>query len=66
MTVAPFLIRVEKGEPDEAELGALAAVLIGRASAPPPVHPPTEPAGWRRPERSPGFTGPRTWRDDPR
>ncbi|MEU1282574.1 acyl-CoA carboxylase epsilon subunit [Streptomyces sp. NPDC005805] len=61
------LIRVHRGAPTADELAALTAVLLaGTAAAG------AEPedvsrrqravARWRRPERSTGFDGPRTWR----
>ncbi|MFP3992306.1 acyl-CoA carboxylase epsilon subunit [Streptomyces sp. E11-3] len=65
--VDAHLIRVAKGNPSEAELAALTAVLLARAA-----HTGAEPddvsrgqravARWRRPERVRGFAGPRTWR----
>ncbi|MFF3753456.1 acyl-CoA carboxylase epsilon subunit [Streptomyces sp. NPDC002018] len=66
----PLLLRIEKGEPDLLELGAVTAVLLQRLTAPAP-----ETGGrararavarWRRPERSRDFPGPRTWQDSPR
>ncbi|MET8539614.1 acyl-CoA carboxylase subunit epsilon [Kitasatospora sp. NPDC004799] len=63
----PPLLRVERGRPDPTELGALVTVLYARLAAaqeqpPEPGHPS---AHWRRPERAPGFRGPRTWRHSP-
>ncbi|MFE4171438.1 acyl-CoA carboxylase subunit epsilon [Streptomyces sp. NPDC056909] len=65
---APLLLRIEKGEPDLHELGAITAVLLQRLTA---AAPETEgraraAARWRRPERSRDFPGPRTWQDSPR
>ncbi|GAA1015473.1 hypothetical protein STXM2123_5318 [Streptomyces sp. F-3] len=66
-TTPEQLFRVEKGSPAPEELAALTAVLLSRTAA---VG--TEPddlsrrhravARWRRPERAPGFAGPRSWR----
>jgi hypothetical protein len=60
------LIRVVRGRPDAAELAALTAVVLARAAAGaertgPATRTPAS-AGWRRPERTRGFLGPRTWR----
>ncbi|WP_156727224.1 acyl-CoA carboxylase subunit epsilon [Streptomyces apocyni] len=65
--VDTHLIRVVKGDPSAAELAALTAVLLSRAA-----QTGAEPddvsrgqravARWRRPERTRGYTGPRTWR----
>ncbi|TCJ96954.1 acyl-CoA carboxylase epsilon subunit [Nocardia alba] len=58
---APFL-RVEKGNADPDELGALLVLLLARrrAAVAPPV-PTTPVARWRRLERRPAFTDPRAW-----
>ncbi|MDT9687564.1 acyl-CoA carboxylase subunit epsilon [Streptomyces sp. P9(2023)] len=61
----PALLRIEKGDPDPAELAAVTTALLTRLTA---VAPRAEGqdrprAAWRRPERSPGFRGPRTWQD---
>ncbi len=65
--IEPVLLRVEKGAPDPVELGALAAVLFRRLSAiGPDVRSAPVSALWRRPERSTGFVGPRSWQDGPR
>uniref|UniRef100_A0AAU3GZF7 Acyl-CoA carboxylase subunit epsilon n=1 Tax=Streptomyces sp. NBC_01401 TaxID=2903854 RepID=A0AAU3GZF7_9ACTN len=63
--VGPALLRIEKGVPNPAELAAVTTALLTRLTA---VHPRAEAqdrprAVWRRPERSPGFQGPRTWQD---
>ncbi|GAA0954581.1 MULTISPECIES: acyl-CoA carboxylase subunit epsilon [Streptomyces violaceusniger group] len=57
-------LRIEKGRPDAMELAALTAALFQRLAAQ-PAEPdrPRPRAGWRRPERSPGFQGPRSWQD---
>ncbi|MCC2280448.1 acyl-CoA carboxylase subunit epsilon [Streptomyces sp. ET3-23] len=62
------LLRVEKGDPSDDELAALAAVLLARAGslrrAGPERHTADarpEPA-WCRPEHLPLFVNPRGWR----
>ncbi|MEU6918099.1 acyl-CoA carboxylase subunit epsilon [Streptomyces olindensis] len=59
------LLRIEKGDPDAHEVAAVTAALLQRLTARPaePDPPCRARAGWRRPERSPGFRGPRTWQD---
>ncbi|WNF30949.1 acyl-CoA carboxylase subunit epsilon [Streptomyces sp. C11-1] len=61
----PLLLRIEKGSPDAAELAAVTTALFTRLTAPPPEsgHPGRTAASWRRPERSSGFEGPRSWQD---
>ncbi|WP_406257376.1 acyl-CoA carboxylase subunit epsilon [Streptomyces chartreusis] len=70
---APVLLLIEKGEPSPLEIGVITAVLFQRLTA---LSPPETagPAGegqarpaarWRRPERSQGFAGPRTWQNSP-
>ncbi|MFH8570252.1 acyl-CoA carboxylase subunit epsilon [Streptomyces sp. NPDC017993] len=60
------LLRVEKGSPSPEELAAITAVLLVRSAA--GAEPDDDSrreravATWRRPERAPGFHGPRTWR----
>ncbi|UGT55291.1 acyl-CoA carboxylase epsilon subunit [Nocardia asteroides] len=57
----PFL-RVEKGDADPDELGALLVLLLARrraTAAPPTAARPV--ARWRRLERRPAFTDPRAW-----
>ena len=60
------ILRVEKGNPDGDELAALTVVLLARlaasAAADTEAYGRLSRAGWRRPERAPGFQGPRTWR----
>ncbi|MEU8735328.1 acyl-CoA carboxylase epsilon subunit [Streptomyces tendae] len=65
----PFL-RVEKGNPDEAELAALTAVLLARTGAlpgpdgqDPDLGPERRTACWRRLERRSRPGTPRIWRD---
>ncbi|MFD5434275.1 acyl-CoA carboxylase subunit epsilon [Kitasatospora sp. NPDC127067] len=62
-----MFLRVEKGSPDTVELSALTAVLYARLAAAREQPPDSErpPARWRRPERAPGFRGPRTWQHGP-
>ncbi|MDR3081392.1 MAG: acyl-CoA carboxylase subunit epsilon [Streptomyces sp.] len=58
------LIRVEKGEPTEAELAALTAVLLTRAAVSEDAAPDTgarATARWSRLERSAGHRQPRSW-----
>ncbi|MFJ5927751.1 acyl-CoA carboxylase subunit epsilon [Kitasatospora sp. NPDC092948] len=59
------ILRVEKGSPDGDELAALTVVLLARLAAAADAGPEAggrlPRAGWRRPERAPGFQGPRTW-----
>ncbi|MGP3922543.1 MULTISPECIES: acyl-CoA carboxylase epsilon subunit [unclassified Streptomyces] len=60
------LIRIAKGNPNATELAALTAVLLARTAAvgadPDDLSRPRRAvAHWARPEREPGFTGPRTW-----
>ncbi|MFD8982769.1 acyl-CoA carboxylase subunit epsilon [Streptomyces sp. NPDC059564] len=62
------LIRVVKGRPDAEELAALTAVVLARAAAYEGQYGGTAGSGpavaaWRRPERTRGFLGPRTWRE---
>jgi Acyl-CoA carboxylase epsilon subunit len=60
----PYLLRVEKGSPDAIEVAALAAVLyarLARLGTAPDCQSRRTLARWRRPERAPGFDGPRTW-----
>lgn len=65
--VIPHLLRVEKGEAGPEELAAITAVLLARAAGAADAmrHATARReravARWRRPERAPGFTGPRTW-----
>ncbi len=62
MTDAPTL-RVVRGEPDDAELAALLAVLAARSGGTPPPAPPPSP--WRDRGRSlhaPAHHGPGAWR----
>ncbi|WP_179534087.1 acyl-CoA carboxylase subunit epsilon [Actinopolyspora biskrensis] len=66
----PFRVRVEKGEPDPFEIGALAAVIFRRAVLD-EFEPPEDVQGpkmapWRRPERFSGVDGPRSWQKNPR
>jgi hypothetical protein len=61
------LLRVERGNPDAHELAALTVVLLARraggCSAPDELSRRQRAVAlWRRPERSSGFDGPRTWR----
>ncbi|MEU3524142.1 acyl-CoA carboxylase epsilon subunit [Streptomyces sp. NPDC038707] len=64
------LIRVPRGRPGAAGPAAPTAVVLARAAGagapagPAPTAP--VPAGRRRPERTRGFPGPRTWRTGPR
>ncbi|WP_306318221.1 MULTISPECIES: acyl-CoA carboxylase subunit epsilon [unclassified Streptomyces] len=63
------LLRVVRGRPDAEELAALTAVLLSAAA------PGAEPddisrreravARWSRLERAPGFSGARSWQDEP-
>jgi hypothetical protein len=63
----PVLLRIEKGEPDLTEIGALTAVLYARLrSTVDPPAPARVAARWRRPERLASFTDPRTWRNTTR
>lgn len=62
-----FFLRVEKGSPDVIELSALTTVLYARLAATQqePQESERPLARWRRPERAPGFRGPRTWQRGP-
>ncbi|MFL6126520.1 acyl-CoA carboxylase subunit epsilon [Actinophytocola sp.] len=64
MNAEPFF-RITRGQPDAAELAALTAVLTALVTAPraTPVFPRPAPAPWRRPERTRGPRGARSWRD---
>ncbi|MFF6782501.1 acyl-CoA carboxylase epsilon subunit [Streptomyces sp. NPDC012510] len=69
-TEPAHLIRVEKGSPDVEEIAALTAVVLALATADADQDGHDTPneqrtAGWRRLDRQSGFTGPRTWRDNP-
>ncbi|MFB7085273.1 acyl-CoA carboxylase epsilon subunit [Streptomyces sp. NPDC056296] len=62
------LLRIEKGNPDEAELAALTAVLLARAGALPGQDEEAKQADrrtacWRRLERRTRPGTPRSWRD---
>ncbi|EIV96261.1 acyl-CoA carboxylase subunit epsilon [Frankia sp. QA3] len=59
----PPVIQVVRGRPDALEVAALVTVLaaVAQRRRPPGLAPAT--TGWHRPERSPGFHGPRTWRN---
>ncbi|MET7501760.1 acyl-CoA carboxylase subunit epsilon [Streptomyces microflavus] len=61
----PALLRIEKGDPDPAELAAVTTALLTRLTAEPPqAEEEDRPcASWRRLERAPGFQGPRTWQN---
>ncbi|KUL31153.1 acyl-CoA carboxylase epsilon subunit [Streptomyces regalis] len=56
--------RIEKGNPDAAELAALTAVLLARgaADAEAPVERPRVAAGWSGPARPAAHHLPRSWR----
>ncbi|WP_261564689.1 acyl-CoA carboxylase epsilon subunit [Frankia gtarii] len=61
------VIQLRKGRPDALESAALVAVIVAvarrrrEAAGSPALAPAT--TRWHRPERSPGFHGPRTWRN---
>ena len=62
----PEFLRVVRGEPSPEELAALTAVLLARGAAPGAgtddlARRHQAVARWRRPDRTPGFDGPRTW-----
>ncbi|ULR51536.1 acyl-CoA carboxylase subunit epsilon [Streptomyces deccanensis] len=62
------VLRVEKGSPSPEELAAITAVLLARTTTTTGPYDtsrrprPRPRATWTRPERTPGFQGPRTWR----
>ncbi|MDO0912038.1 acyl-CoA carboxylase subunit epsilon [Streptomyces sp. DT2A-34] len=59
-------LRVERGRASAEEIAALTAVLLARAATRPDsaaAHCPDSPAGWRRPERTPGFRAPHSWQE---
>ncbi len=58
------ILRVERGQPDEAEIAALLVVLAGLARCAPPEPEPT-PSAWADPAwhtGAPGRLGPAAWR----
>ncbi|RLL69036.1 acyl-CoA carboxylase subunit epsilon [Streptomyces sp. Z26] len=62
---APHFVRVEKGQASPEELAAVTAILLARAATQ-PAHDVAgrgrSKAGWRRLERSPGFSAAHSWR----
>ena len=60
---AEHLLRVERGHAEPERLAAIIAILVARAAAaraPAPRRSRSK-AGWRRPERTPGFRAPHSW-----
>lgn len=65
-TVGSRLVRVEKGQANEEELAAVTALLLARAAASSASHAKlpaagSGKAGWRRLERSRGFSAAHSW-----
>ena len=57
------LLRVVRGDPDDAELAVLTAVVSAIAAAPAPADEPAAPSQWGRPQlRRPIAPGPGAWR----
>lgn len=56
----PFL-RIEHGHADAEEIGALTVLFVARRRAAADRAAPRPAARWRRPERRPAFTDPRSW-----
>jgi hypothetical protein len=60
------VLRIEKGHAEPEEVAAITAVLLARAAARSSTwaaaHRGRSKAGWRRPERSHGFSAPHSWR----
>jgi hypothetical protein len=66
-TEPPVLLRIEKGDADLTEIGALTAILYARLKSTVDSPAPARTAAhWRRPERLASFTDPRTWRNNTR
>ncbi|MFC8525926.1 acyl-CoA carboxylase subunit epsilon [Nocardia sp. NPDC057227] len=58
----PVFLTVTRGSVDLYELGALTAVLHARTASTATGPMPARPAAtWRRTERRPGYTDPRSW-----